>query len=385
MLTEMQLEKVLTVIQTRFDTVNGYFIRKIAEQIRKIGELGQANINRLVIMAEMTSNVSDITQMLAAATGTTIQDVQKIYAVAMRETFTDPRFMRAFAQGAVLPPETQERITTYTQNVVAQTAQTLTNWSNTTAISDVYRAAIDRGIVAVSSGLTSYGEATRSTIREIGYNGMKVQYASGYRRRLDTAVRQNIIDGTNQIAQHGARMVGEALKYDAIELSAHLHSAPDHEPVQGRIFLHAEYDKMQSGQTFTDVTGQAFEGFRRPIAEWNCMHFALPFSTAHSSPKYTPEQLDEWIADNKKGCEIDGKRRTLYEASQIMREMETDVRRWKDAANAARIAGDDTLRRECQSRINALGAKYTQIVEASGLPSRRQRMAVEGFRAIKTK
>lgn len=386
MLTENELEKVLDILQSRLDVVNTFFIRKVADQIKRIGELGQANINRLVIMAEMTSNVANITRMLEEATGLNTRDVQKIYVAAMQDIYTDPRFSQAFASGAPAPPvDTRQRLDQYARNLATQTAQTLENLSNTTAIADPYRRAVDRGIFAVSSGLTGYKEATRRAVREIGYNGLQVYYESGYHRRLDTAVRQNVIDGTNQIAQHGAKTVGEVLQYDAVELTAHLHSAPDHEPVQGRIFLVSEYEKMQAGQDFTDIDGRAYGGFKRPIAEWNCMHFALPYSTKHSTPRYTLKQLDDWAARNDKGCEIDGKHRTTYEASQIMRKLETEVRRTKDAAVAAQSAGDDTLRRQCQSKINALGAKYDQVVKASGLPSRRQRMTVEGFRAVRIK
>ena len=66
-----------------------------------------------------------------------------------------------------------------------------------------------------------------------------------------------------------------------------------------------------------------------------------------------------------------------------MRQIETEVRRQKDAANAARIAGDTELRRQCQMRINALGRRYSQVVNASGLKSRKERMQVEGFRMVK--
>lgn len=68
-----------------------------------------------------------------------------------------------------------------------------------------------------------------------------------------------------------------------------------------------------------------------------------------------------------------------------MRRIETESRRWKDAANACRLTGDMAGRRECQKHINALGQTYSEIVQKSGLPSQRQRMAVEGFKAVKVK
>jgi hypothetical protein len=242
---------------------------------------------------------------------------------------------------------------------------------------------VDTAILATSAGLTSYKEAARDAMRGIGHSGLQVYYASGYHRRLDTAIRQNIIDGTRQIAMHGAAIVGDALGYDAVELSAHLHSAPDHEPVQGRVFLKTEFDKMQAGFPFVDVNGKSYASFRRPIGEWNCAHFPSPFSTKYSKARYTENQLQDMAKRNADGCEIDGKHVTLYQAQQMMRRLETEVRRWKDTAVMAQIAGEDQLRRECQMNINKLAAKYGQIASLSGLTMHKDRMVVQDFKPVK--
>lgn len=383
MLSDKELEAVLELLQSRFDDLNTLYIRKIAEQIKKIGELGQANINRLIIMAEMTSNVREITERLAEITSLNTKDIQALYDKAMQETYTDPRFTKAFQAGIQPPAGTNERLAQYARNVAAQTARTVQNISNTTAISTTYRAAVDRGILAASTGLTDYRTATREIVRQIGYNGLQVQYGSGYHRRLDTAVRQNVVDGVKQIAQHGADAIGDALGYQEVEISAHANSAPDHEPVQGRIFTKAEFAKMQAGQAATDIHGRTYAAFKRQIAQWNCAHFPLPYDSRYSKPRFTEQQLQDWAAKNNSGCDLDGKHYTLYEAQQVMRKLETEVRRQKDTANAARIVGDDTLRRSCQVKINALAAKYAQVSALSGLPMRKERMSVEGFRMVK--
>jgi hypothetical protein len=177
--------------------------------------------------------------------------------------------------------------------------------------------------------------------------------------------------------------MGEALGFDAVELSAHMRSAPDHEPVQGRIFLKSEFEKMQNGEDFIDIDGRHYTGFRRPIGEWNCMHIAMGFSTAHSVRRYSDEQLASWAESNHKGCEIDGKRMSIYKASQYMRQLETEVRRQKDTANMARQVNDDLLRRKCQKRINALTKKYYEVAKASGVSPDGNRLSVQGFKAVK--
>lgn len=384
MLNQKELEKAIDKLMLRFEEVNRFFVAKIAAQIKKIGELNQSSINRLTLMAEMNFDMAEINKKLADAVSMSTADLFSIYNNALNDVYTDPNFARVVQQTPLTPPQLG-RLNQYAQSVSLQTAGTIQNLSNTTATSQVYREAVDKAVLAVSSGLTDYKSATREIVRDLGYNGMQVYYESGYHRRLDTAVRQNVIDGANQIAQNGSILMGEMLGYDAYEISAHARSAPDHEPVQGRVFLKADFENMQKGLPFRDIDGTLYQPFRRPIGEWNCMHIAMSFSTQHSVRKYTDQQLAQWKADNNAGCTIDGKHYTIYQATQLMRKIETEVRRQKDTANAARQAGDDALRQQCQRKINALGAKYAQVVQASGLTARKDRMTVEGFRAVKIK
>ena len=381
-MTEKELQQKVDLLMRRFDAVNAFFIYKIAKQVEKIGKLIPSTINMLTIMADMNEDIAAINKKLADALQMSIPELKDLYRTTIRDMYTDPRFKRALQENP-LSENARARINHYTEAVSRQTVGTLYNLSNTTLISETYRRAVDEAVLAVSSGLTDYKAATRKAVRDLGYNGLQMKYPSGYHRRLDTAVRQNIIDGANQIAQNGSIMMGEALGYDAYEISAHARSAPDHEPVQGRVFLKEEFEKLQSDQPFQDVDGRLYDAIRRPIGEWNCMHIVMSFSTKYSVRKYSDSQLAEWAEDNAKGCEIDGKHYTIYQASQLMRQMETQVRREKDAANAARIAGDEDLRKECQRRINALGAKYAQVAKLSGIKMRKDRMRVEGFKMVK--
>lgn len=384
-MTDRELEKAIALITDRLDEVNALYIRKVASQIKQIGELGPTNVNRIVTMIDMGVDVGEINTKLQEATGLNIQALNMIYQRALEDVYTDPRFARVLQAdtGGQTAQRARDRLTQYVRTVAQQSAQTMLNLSNTTAVSTPYKEAIDKAVLAVSSGLTDYQSATRQVIRELGYNGLQVHYASGYHRRLDTAVRQNVIDATNQIAQQGSILMGEVLGYDAYEISAHMNSAPDHEPVQGRVFLKAEFEKMQAGEDFVDTEGHHYSGFSRPIGEWNCRHIAMSFSTQYSKRKWSDAQLRAWAAQNAQGCTLDGRHYSLYQADQRMRQIETEVRRWKDAANAARIAGDKAEQVNCQRHINALAAKYAKVAQESGLPTRKERMSVEGFRMVK--
>ena len=396
-MTEKELQKAVEKIAKRYSDLNTKYIKQIAEQIKAIGELNAKSLNQIAEMVRMNANISEIIAELNRLTELTKKDVNAIMQRITEDEIMNARYMPYYAQQTGLPedqitPEiaqqyvgsdAQERLRRSVLAMSAQTDDRLDNLSNTTAISEPYRAAIDKAVLVVHEGVTSYTEAMRDTIRDVGHAGMQVVYESGYHRRLDTAVRQNILDATGQLAQTTAILVGEALEYNGFEISAHAMSAPDHEPVQGRVFLEAEFYKLQQNQPSQDVDGHQYEAIRRPIKEWNCGHFAYPFDTRFSKRKYTDEQLQKFKDDNEAGCVINGRRYTLYEASQIMRRIECEIRHEKDTAIAAQAAGDDQLRVDCQLRINHLSNLYKTVTDASGLTPRRGRMTVEGFRREK--
>lgn len=381
-MTSEELEERLKRVVGLFRDASLYYIRKVARQIAHIGEMSASTINMMAVMASMNEDLAMINAEIARAARLSVPALYDVYNEALNDVYRDPRFERALKHEP-LPDGSKRALNRMAEAVSRQTAGTMVNLSNTTAVSEDYRRAVDRGVMAVTSGVGDYHTEMRNVIREIGGNGVRIETESGYSRRLDSAVRQNIIDGAKQIEQHASDIISDGLGYNAREISVHGHSAPDHEPVQGHVFLLEEFWKLQHNQACVDVDGRHFPAMKRPIAEWNCMHFAFGFSTEYSKRKYTNEQLDEFARENAQGCEIDGKHYTMYEAQQLMRKIETKIRREKDIAVAAKEAGDMELRRQCQVKINALAAQYNRVEQLSGVPGRRDRTRVEGFRAVK--
>lgn len=368
------LPAIETVVEL-FRKVNTLYIRKIAEQIKTIGELTPSSIHTLDVIREMGANVSEIKTQLADATKLGRQGVEQILERAAESAYAKPTAEGYIADKSI-PPEANERLMRFTATAVRQTAGALTNLSNTTVIDGKYKEAIDVASAAVASGGTGYQEEIRRVLTEIGGAGIQVEYESGHRRRLDTAVRMNVTNATLQLQQQAAFLLADAMGDDAFEISAHKMSAPDHEPVQGHVFLRVEFDKMQVGQDFSDIDGHRYEGFRRPIREWNCSHFASPFNTKTSIRTYTDEALEQYRRENHKGCVIGGKHYTTYQASQLMRRLETEIRRQKDIRYAAQTAGDEELAKGALTKMRAVSAQYTAVAKASGLRERRDRTAI---------
>ena len=379
MLTDEQIEAAYNQIRWRIDQVNTEYLQKVGEQIKAIGKLNPSSINRLTQMRVYGANVRKIKEELAKALDMGVQDVQRLLEQAAKEEYASADFLAVERGRRIVPLEYNYALRQYIQSLAAQTASSFLNYSNTTNIDAAYREIVSEAIDAVSRGVTDYNSAIRSSMRKLGGDGLRVTYESGVTRRLDTAIRMNILDGTKQIAQEAQRQIGEQIGADGVELSAHPYSALDHEPAQGRQYSLAEYQKMQSGQGFQDVDGNQFAPFRRPIGQWNCHHFPSYIILGVSPRRYTDAQLRQWRKANHEGCEIDGKHYTTYQASQLMRTLETKVRQQKDIANLAKASGDDVLRREAQANVRDLRAKYAEVARKAGLRQRTDKMIVESY------
>ncbi len=385
MLSDLEIEAAYRKMIDRIDLVNDDYLKRVAEQIKKIGQLNPSSIHKLSQMRMYRGNIQQIRRKLAEALNISAGELQQLLERAAQEQYNDANFSAVVQNKRRKPLRYSEELKTYIAAVAQQTAERFENYSNTTVIDQNYQETVTNAIDAVTRGVTDYNSAIRDSMRKLGGDGLRVEYDSGVTRRMDTAIRQNVIDGVKQIQQEAARQAGEQMGADGVELSAHPFSAVDHEPAQGRMYTNAEFEKMQSGQPFEDAEGKHYDGFERPIAEWNCRHFASPVIIGVSPRRYTDEQLEAWKKKNHAGCDIGGKHYTVYEAGQLMRKIETRIRQQKDIANLAKRSGDNVLKREAQAKTVDLRAQYNVVAEAAGLKPRPERAIVESYTKEQTK
>lgn len=369
-----QLDGILGAFDRRMRSISDDYLKKMGEHIAEIGTLIPSDVHRLQQLRRMRRNLRDIQRQIARAAGVSFGDVQKIF----EHVATEDARMAARVMGRNPALVNDAPVKRILQAQLRETAGRLQNLSNTTVVSDAYRKAVDAGVSAVQSGVEDYGSAIRRTLREAGQMGLRVRddgttavdYESGYSRRLDSAVRMNILDGVRHLNQSIMEEVGRQFGADGIEIDAHMLCAEDHLPYQGRQFSNADFEQIQSS-------------LPRPFGEWNCRHSWHPILLGISQPAYTEAQLQEMRDYSTEEVTIDGRTKTRYEWSQEMRRCETAVRQQKDVATLAAAAGDDTLRRQCQGRIIALNDQYRNLANGAGLKPEFQRTNVQGFREEK--
>ena len=248
-------------------------------------------------------------------------------------------------------------------------------------IKQSYYEIIDRGILSISQGKETFQSEMRRIMKQLGNSGIVV-YESGRTRRLDSAIRMNILDGIRQVSQETANRFGQQYGADGMEVSVHSNPAPDHADMQGRQFSLKEFEKLQNGEKAKDYKGRTTQiehsknGSYRMIEEYNCYHKAFQIVLGVSKPEYTDEQLKEIKNKNEKGFEFEGKHYSMYEGTQLQRKIELNIRKQKDTQILARESDDKELIEESQEKIRLLTNKYNELCNVSGLLPKKQRMTV---------
>lgn len=352
-MTDAQLDALLEIFQERMQRVTDEYLTAMGEQIKEIGRVIPSAETRLIQMRRMRMNVRKIQNKIAAASGEAVEDIVRVFEAIAAD---NARFAEAFSDN----PD----IAFLSQSLLAQikaTAGEMANLSRTTIDSTLYRDVIDRGIQAAQADIEDYNSAIRRALREASAEGIRVTYPSGHTRRLDTAMRQNVLDGIRKLNQANMEAIGEKFGADGVEISAHMMCAEDHLPYQGKQYSNEEFARIQAA-------------LKRPFGEWNCRHSWSPIILGISRPAYTDAELRQFEQNSTEKITIDGKTKTRYEWTQEQRKVETSIRYQQDIATAAKASGDTELRREARRNISALNNYYRKITEAANVPSRPERM-----------
>ncbi|MCD8049580.1 MAG: phage minor capsid protein, partial [Clostridia bacterium] len=140
----------------------------------------------------------------------------------------------------------------------------------------------------------------------------------------------------------------EELGCDLVEVTAHYGARPSHAEWQGQVYsLSGEtqgYDKL------SDATGY---GTGDGLMGWNCRHSFAPFFEG-SKRSYTDEQLREM---KEHTVTYNGEKMTDYEASQLQRSMERDIRKTKRELTALDELQKNKPTNETKTEFAALSVK----------------------------
>lgn len=374
MISEADLTDYAYIVSARFDAINTHYIKLMAKQIKEIGKLSPSNLFRLQQMSKMQQNIDSIEYMLAQETGKTLDELDKVLELSGLSVYKDVYELYVAHNRIQIPFKQNQNMMNYIRSVQGLTHNTFMNMSNTTVIFEPYRNLVDVAIDAVTNGIDSYNniirkQLTDSTLQSnLRYadEGLKVTYASGLTRRLDSAVRMNVLEGVRQVNNGIREKAGEEFGADGVEVSAHALCARDHIDIQGKQFSKKEFELRN-------------EELRRHISTCNCKHYTFPIILGISKPTYTDKELKQYRENSEKPVNINGKEMTKYQATQAQRNMETAIRKQKDKYIFADTMGDTEMTEKIKNNINQLQSQYNSISQQAGLSPKMDRTYVPGY------
>ena len=399
MLNNEQEEKLVQILIDRINALNEDILTIIGNRIKQIGELTPTQVHQIQQMLMYDTDIDTIVQKLAEVTNMNVNDIYNMFEYSAK---TNQDFAKQFykARGISYIPYTENKALKEQIRAIAKiTAKEYANISRTSAIgytvkdlkgnlvfkdiSSTYKDIIDKAILNVGQGKTTYQQEMRNAIKQIGQSGLKtIDYESGRSVRLDSAIRQNTLEGLRTLTNQIQQQFGEEFGADGVEVSHHINSAPDHiDTVDGKQFS-LNGDRVVNGKLYKDFN-TVNNSLDRQVSTLNCRHYIFSIVLGVNKPQYTDKQLEKDKKKNKEGFDFEGKHYSNYEGEQLQRLIEREIRKQKDIQILAKSSGDKELTLQAQTKITQLTTKYKQLCNVSGLPNQlKTRASIVGYKRI---
>ena len=359
-------------------------LTRIGKRIKKYGRLSLADIKSINNISVVKGDLDLIIKDLAKTTGYNISQLKNMYGELLESQHLENKPLYDYRGVKFVPYSENKSVQSIVNAFAKTTGNTMINLSSVTAqnlgflnksgkfvpIQKMYTDALDKAVVAISSGATDFHSAMRDTIIEMGGSGIRVNYGSGITRRLDTVVRQAMLYGAKQCSIEYNEMIGEELGCDGYEVDWHSNPRPSHEFMQGKQFV------VGKARTINGVHFDSFDEAEERLQDYGCLHYKTPIICGISMPRYSTEELKRLNEQNAKTYNINGKDVSGYEAQQMMRRVESAIREQKSIKQTAQASGDKALVKQCNDKINAYKGKYEEITNITGFYPETKRMSV---------
>jgi len=106
-------------------------------------------------------------------------------------------------------------------------------------------------------------------------------------------------------------------------------------------------------------------------------HSFWPYIEGVSERTYSGKELESMKPENRPKIEFEGKKYDDYQATQMQRRVEREIRKQKRLKTAYESAGLTDDAAAARTRLRALNKKYREFSKKAGLPEQRERMKVE--------
>lgn len=360
-------------------------LEEICSRIKAAGELNEVTVQDIRALRSHGIDLKSIGESISKTAGISKQKLNSLLNDVVERN--QKYYTELIDLAHITQPETLVSVED-TWAIYEQTKQTMRNITRSMGFlvddgrtmlppAKAYQWALDNATMQIQRGAINYNQAIKTAVKQLADSGLKVvDYESGHRDQVDVAARRAVMTGVSQICAKYTEQSAEYLETPYFEVSAHsgARDVPgpspwsSHKEWQGKVY------STRSGDIYPNIYDVCGLGAVDGLEGANCRHRRFPWVESVSERTYTDEQLEH--IDDGLGCTFDGKSYTAYEATQMQRRVEREVRKLKREKAAYKAAG---LRKEEQVvniRLRRVNAKYNAFSAAAGLPEQRERMKV---------
>lgn len=350
MLTPEYLQEVTKELEEYFYNLETEILKDIAERVRlnnnamtststyqlsQLRVLGASNekINSYISKALKVSK-KKAEEIISDSTYTSIENDNVIFKEAFEKkliasfSYDKSKFKDLIIEGVTATSNDLTNIC----NTTIRTAQV----KLTTAINNVY--------LQVSSGAFSMDQAVDNVVSQLAKDGIgAVEYKSGVRRNLDSAVRMAIRSSVNKTACKAQELNMDDFGCNLVEVTSHMGARPEHALWQGKIYWRLK--KYKNYSNFEETTRY---GYGDGLGGWNCRHSFYPFFEGISEKTFEQFKTKE---NNE-----------LYELQQQQRYNERKIREWKRRRDVKSAAGLDTKKES--EKLKYWNKRNNQLIDS---------------------
>lgn len=358
---------------------------KICSRLKAADELNEVTVQDIRALRSHGIDLKSIEEAISKTTGISKQKLNSLLNDVVERNknyytelidlahITQPEILVDAAEVAAIRSKTLDTF----RNLTASMGFLVDNGRTMLPPAKAYQWALDNAVMQVQSGAINYNQAIKTAVKQLADSGLKVvDYESGHRDQIDVAARRAVMTGVSQICAKYTEQSAEYLETPYFEVSAHSGARDkpgpspwsSHKDWQGKVY------SVRAGDIYPSIYKVCGLGAVDGLEGANCRHRRFPWVEGVSERTYTDEQLKH--IDDGLGCTYDGKIYTAYEATQMQRRVEREIRKLKREKAAYKAAGLHEDETAVNIRIRRLSAKYKAFSAEAGLPEQPERLRV---------
>lgn len=388
MLTPEQIDNYAGLAADPWGELQERIIRDMVRRILKAGRVtstAEWQAERLEALGASADYVRKEAARVAAEIG---PQEAAIFAEAMLQADAADRARAAEAGVTGTPLSDSPEARQIVNSGYRRTMNTLYNLTQSRALMDNQNMVItqqrqlayylDMAHMEAVSGAIGPQEAARKALNDLAKKGVgAITYPSGHVDSFDVVVLRALRTGISQTA-------GEISLHNAVEMGADLMEITAHTGARTgnggtNLTNHAWWQGQivsRSGRrgylSLSDIGYGDVAGFKGA----NCRHDWSPFWEGASTPTYTAAQLREI---NNATVQYNGRAIPKYDATQMQRAQEREIRAQKRAFIIAKESGDRAAEKAAADKLAASRARLSDFCQQTGLPKQQIRETVPGF------